>query len=229
MKLQAVDIGKAASAATLVFEALRKAIVNGDLKDGEPLRQLEIARLFNTSRIPVREALAMLEQQGLVTTVRYKGAVVASLSLSEADEIFDFRAMVESELVRRAVPNLTDEILQQARLHFEQFNASDNPLEWGDLNRRFHWSLYSASQLPYHLWVVDNAMNRIDRYLRAQLVMSGGKDRANEEHRAILEACGKGDADLAATLTADHIAGAKASLRLHLPQTEENHSTADAR
>lgn len=222
LKLQAVDIGKAASAATLVFEALRKAIVEGDLKDGEPLRQHEIARMFNTSRIPVREALAMLEQQGLVTTVRYKGAMVASLSISEADEIFEFRAMLESELVRRAVPNLTGQILQDARQHLEAFRSSGNPMEWGDLNRRFHRTLYSPSRFPYHLSVFDNAMDRIDRYLRAQLVMSGGKERADCEHLGILEACEKGDADLAAKLTGDHIRGAKASLRLHLPHSGGN-------
>lgn len=76
MKIQAFDISKAASAATIVFDALREAIIKGDLKEGEHLRQDEIARAFNVSRIPVREALLKLEQHGLVRTQRYKGAVV---------------------------------------------------------------------------------------------------------------------------------------------------------
>ncbi|UWQ92554.1 GntR family transcriptional regulator [Aliisedimentitalea scapharcae] len=221
-KFQAVDIGKTASAATIIFNALRKAIVEGDLSDGDPLRQDEIARMFNTSRIPVREALTMLEQQGLVKTVRYKGAVVAALSMQEASEIFDFRAFLEAEVIRQAVPVMSSGVLDQAQQFLEKFAAASEPMEYGDLNRGFHATLYRASGRPYHLSVIENSMDRIDRYLRAQLVLSGGMSRADREHQAILDACRKGDADKAAQLTADHILGAKASLEEHIhakPQT----------
>lgn len=216
MKLNSVDISRTASAATIVFEALRKAIIEGELKDGEPLRQDEIARMFNTSRIPVREAISRLEEQGLVKSQRYKGAVVAGLSLEEATEVFDFRALVECEVIRRAVPKMSKDLLAEARAYCEDFAASPNPMDWGDLNRKFHGALYSACALPYHISVVDNAMDRIDRYLRAQLVMSDGMERANIEHLSILEACELGDADRAAALTLDHIEGAKASLAAHM-------------
>lgn len=73
MKLKTMDISATASASSIVFDALRKAIIEGQLEEGEPLRQDEIARLFNTSRIPVREAISRLEEQGLVKTQRYKG------------------------------------------------------------------------------------------------------------------------------------------------------------
>lgn len=216
MKLKSVDIAQTASAATLVFEALRKAIIEGELQDGEPLRQDEIARLFNTSRIPVREAISRLEEQGLVKSQRYKGAVVAGLSIEEATEIFEFRALVEGEVIRRAVPRMSDDQLAEARAYCEEFAASPDPMQWGELNRKFHWALYSACTLPYHLSVVDNAMDRVDRYLRAQLVMSDGMEKANREHLAILKACEARDADLACALTRAHIEGAKASLRVHL-------------
>lgn len=216
MKLKSVDISRTASAATIVFEALRKAIIEGELQDGEPLRQDEIARMFNTSRIPVREAISRLEEQGLVKSQRYKGAVVAGLSLEEASEVFDFRALVECEVIRRAVPQMSPTLLAEARAYCEEFAASPNPMDWGDLNRKFHGALYSACALPYHISVVDNAMDRIDRYLRAQLVLSDGMERANIEHLAILEACEKGDADSAAALTLAHIEGAKASLAEHM-------------
>lgn len=216
MKLNSVDISRTASAATIVFEALRKAIIEGELKDGEPLRQDEIARMFNTSRIPVREAISRLEEQGLVKSQRYKGAVVAGLSLEEATEVFDFRALVECEVIRRAVPKMSKDLLAEARAYCEDFAASPNPMDWGDLNRKFHGALYSACALPYHISVVDNAMDRIDRYLRAQLVLSDGMERANIEHLSILEACEMGDADRAAALTLEHIEGAKASLAAHM-------------
>ncbi|MGR3623725.1 GntR family transcriptional regulator [Pseudophaeobacter sp.] len=212
MKLKSVDISKTASASSIVFEALRKAIIEGELTEGEPLRQDEIARLFNTSRIPVREAISRLEEQGLVKTQRYKGAVVSGLSVGEAEEIFDFRALIEPEVIRRAVPLMSPDILDAARASCAAFSESSNPMHWGDLNRDFHSALYSASGLQYHLDVIDNAMDRVDRYLRAQLVLSNGMERANDEHLMILEACAAGDASLAAERTRLHITSARQSL-----------------
>ncbi|MGR3758534.1 GntR family transcriptional regulator [Roseobacteraceae bacterium NS-SX3] len=220
MKFQAVDISKTATAATIIFRALRKAIIAGELKDGEPLRQDEIAKAFNTSRFPVREALTRLEQQGLVKTQRYKGAVVATLSMQEAGEIFDLRAKLEADVIRAAVPNLTPAILAEARGYLEQFAASKDPMAWGSLNRKFHAALYAASGMPYHLQVIENSIDRIDRYLRAQLVMSDGFARSNGEHLAILKACENGDAKKAAQLTFDHIHGAKLSLQEQLQSDE---------
>ncbi len=215
VKLQTVDIGKTASAASLIFEAVRKAIIEGDLNEGEALRQDELARMFNTSRIPVREALTMLEQQGLVKIERYKGAIVAGLSLDETNEIFDFRALVEPEVIRSAVPQMTQSQLRKARGYIDKFARADDPMAYGDLNRKFHATLYQASKMTYHMNAINNSIDRIDRYVRAQLVQLGGMERANQEHRKILEACEKGDANLAAQLTADHIIGAKTALNAH--------------
>jgi DNA-binding GntR family transcriptional regulator len=212
VKFQAVHISKTATAAQTIFDSLRRAIIEGDLKDGEPLRQDEIARAFHTSRFPVREALTLLEQQGLVKTQRYKGAVVATLSMQEASEIFDFRAKLEADVIRASVPNLTPETLSEASEFLERFACARNPMDYGVLNRRFHASLYSASGLPYHLSVIDSSIDRIDRYIRAQLVMSGIA-RSHDEHRQILAACTAGDADLAARLTFDHIQDAKDALQ----------------
>ncbi|MCU9849910.1 GntR family transcriptional regulator [Defluviimonas sp. WL0024] len=212
MQIDSVNIGQTASAAVIIYEALKKAIIEGQLKDGEPLRQDEIARMFNTSRIPVREALTMLEQQGLVATQRYKGAVVAGISPDEAAEIWDFRALVEGRVIEMAVPRMTPETLAAARAHLEAFSNAANPVEWGDHNRHFHTTLYRDSALAYHLGIVEKTLDRVDRYLRAQLSLSNGVARANAEHEAILAACEAGDAARAAELTRRHILGAKANL-----------------
>jgi DNA-binding GntR family transcriptional regulator len=218
MKIRSVDISQMASASSVIFEALRRAIIEGQLLEGESLRQDEIARRFNTSRIPVREALTRLEELGLVRTRRYKGAVVSGLSADEAVEIFDFRALIEPELIRRAVPRMTEAALAEARSGHQAFARSADPMDWGDLNRAFHTGLYLPSALGYHLEVLDNAMDRIDRYLRAQLLLSDGMARAIAEHNEILRACEAGDAALAAALTRQHIEGARASFLDHLQQ-----------
>lgn len=217
MKLTSMDISTTASASSIVFDALRKAIIQGQLEEGEPLRQDEIARLFNTSRIPVREAISRLEEQGLVRTQRYKGAVVTELSPKETREIFDLRALVEPEIIKNAVPLMTQELLSTAREKCAAFSASKDPMEWGDLNRDFHETLYSASDLTFFKEIARNAIDRVERQIRAQLVMSNGMERAGQEHFAIIDACEAGDAKRAAELTRLHIEGAKESLLKHLP------------
>lgn len=216
MQLRSVDISKTSSAATIIFDALKKAIIEGEIEEGAPLRQDEIAKMFNTSRIPVREAILRLEEHGLVKSQRYKGAVVSGLSSKEASEIFDFRAVLEPHVIRHAVPKMTPDILAEARKYCEEFHTEADPMKWGDLNRLFHATLYDASGLTYHLEAIDGALNRIDRYLRAQLVLSNGMVRANDEHMQIQKACEQGDADKAAELTERHILGARDSLILHL-------------
>lgn len=216
MQFKSVDISKTASAASIIFDALKKAIIEGDLEEGAPLRQDEIAKMFNTSRIPMREAISRLEEHGLVKSQRYKGAVVSGLSAGEAGEIFDYRAILEPHIIRVAVPKMTPKALSEARSFCDAFAVSDDPMEWGDLNRKFHATLYGASGLTFHLEAVESALDRVDRYLRAQLVLSDGMARANDEHLRIQDACERGDADAAAELTHQHILGAKNSLLKHL-------------
>ncbi len=216
MKLNPIDIGATASAATIIFDALRKAIIDGELKAGEPLRQSEIAGLFNVSRIPVREAISRLEEHGLVKTQRFKGAVVYGLSAEEVREIQDFRALIEPEIIRRAVPRLSETHLLKARTACEAFAEARDPMSWGDLNRAFHAAIYEASGLPYHQEVTSNAMDRVDRYIRMQLLLSQGNARAIAEHQGILDACEAGDATRAADLTRAHIIGVRDSLLAHL-------------
>ncbi|MFN3723181.1 MAG: GntR family transcriptional regulator [Paracoccaceae bacterium] len=216
MALKADEIPKTVSTGVLVFEALRQAIIQGDLKDGDPLRQDEIARHFNTSRIPVREAITMLEQQGLVKTQRFKGAEVVGLSMAEAGEIFDFRCIMDAHVIRMAVPNMTPALIDEARAICAAFSSTTDPVQWGDLNRAFHVTLYQPSNLPFHLATISNAMDRLERYVRAQLLLSDGHVRTNAEHLAILDACAKGDAGAAASLTIDHIRGAHDMMRIYL-------------
>lgn len=214
--IKTTDIAATASPATIIFESLRNAIIEGALKDGEPLRQDALARMFNTSRIPVREALTRLEECGLIRAQRYKGAVVASLSTDEAVEIFDFRCLLEPAVIEAAVPKMTPAILAAARQHALSFAQTQDPYVWGVENRAFHRTLYMASGKDYHVAVVTNTFDRVDRYLRAQLSAENAVQRADHEHQGILDACAAGDARLAAELTRLHIEGVRIQLLARL-------------
>lgn len=212
LNFKARDLGTMPSPADVIFEALREAIVEGALRDGEPLRQDQIAQMFNVSRIPVREALARLEEQGLITTQRHKGAVVSSLSLAEIAEMFEFRALVEGEVIRHAVQAIRPETLDEARRYAEEFARETDSSRWALLNRLFHFTLYKDCNRPYHLQIVSQGLDKIGRYLRAQLVLTHGIARARREHEGILRAAIERDADAAAALTRAHILGASRSL-----------------
>jgi DNA-binding GntR family transcriptional regulator len=221
VKVKTTDIALMASASDIIADALRDAITSGDLSEGQALRQEDIARMFNVSRIPVRQALVNLESQGLVVTQRYRGAVVASLSEQEILEIYEFRALVESEIVALAVKKLDNRRLALAQTYCDEFDAAGEPSKWGELNRLFHYTLYEPCDRPYYLQVINSALGRIERYQRAQLSLTDGRKRAAIEHLAILEACKRRDGEGAKQLVREHIAGAGRALVNFLQRQRE--------
>lgn len=212
LKTRAIDLGKTASASDIIYDALRDQIISGNLKAGESIRQEYIAKLFNVSRIPVREALKRLESQGLIKNVRYKGAIVSSLSKDEITEIFEIRLMLEPLVIKHAVKNMTQETLELAQDYCTEFSEETDSGKWGMQNRNFHETLYRDSKRPFHLKIIREISDRIDSYVRAQLVLTDGMSLARIEHSAILEACVARDAERAAELTRAHIQGAYTTL-----------------
>src|SRR5947209_5967811 len=99
------------TAQELVLASVRDAILAGVLDPGARLRQEELAELFGTSRIPVREALRALEYEGLVRSEPHRGFTVTSLDADDVEEVYDLRIVLESHAIRLAVPLLTDEDL----------------------------------------------------------------------------------------------------------------------
>lgn len=212
LNLKTVDLSQTASTSDVISDALRDAIIRGDIAEGQTLRQESIAKMFSVSRIPVREALKRLESQGLVSSVRHKGVVVASMSPVEISEIFEFRALIEARTIELAVPAMSDAALEQAADYCLKFSTETDPLKWGDLNRLFHLSLYESAARPYYLEIIRSSNDRVERYIRAQLELTEGMSQARIEHQAILDACLKGDATLAGQLTGNHIERAGAAL-----------------
>lgn len=210
------DLGAAPSASDVILKFLRTEIVSGRLAEGKPVKQDEMAKLFNVSKIPVREALKQLEAEGFVTFRRNKGAIVASLSEPEIIEIFEVRALLEAQAIRLAVPRMSEATFQRAASYCAAFSRETDVSKWAELNWTFHSSLYLDSERPYLLRLIRTVNDRVERYLRLQLTVSGGHDNADHEHQEILRACRESRADDAAALVYDHIMGACQSLRQHV-------------
>jgi DNA-binding GntR family transcriptional regulator len=203
----------------MTLVALRDRILQGVYAEGVPLRQDALAEELGVSRIPIREALRQLEAEGLVTLNPHRGAIVSSLSLSEVDEVFSLRADIECELLRRSIPNLTTAELKSAGKILRDFEvalASGNASVWGELNWGFHSTLYGAAQRPVTLGIASRLHQQCERYLRMQLSLAHGGNRANEEHRGVLQCSTDRDVAGATALLREHILGAGENLLQYL-------------
>jgi DNA-binding GntR family transcriptional regulator len=210
----------------MTVEALRERILRGDFPDGEPLRQDALADELGVSRIPVREALRQLEAEGLVSFSPHRGAVVSTLSLDEIDELFELRADIEGDLLRRAIPRMTDEQFDRAVEVLDAFEdalAKGEASRWGPLNWHFHAALYAPANRNFTMNVLQKLHQHSDRYFRMQVLLAGGGHSASQEHRAIAAAVRKGDVKTATQLMRSHILGAGQSL-LELLHAQRNGS-----
>lgn len=201
-----------------VANALRDLIISGEYVQGQPLRQDEIAQRLNVSRIPVREALQLLEAEGLVVNVPYKGAVVASLSAAEIEEYFDIRANLECDLLERALPNMKPQNIEAARKAEKRIRTS-SPSQWGEHNWRLHAELYGPANRPIALDLAKKIHDNLDRYVRMQLALSKeNRVRAHDEHTRLIDLCESRKKREALKLLRDHIVSAKDDLLNHIKE-----------
>lgn len=204
------------STSDFIAETLREAIVSGQLAADVVLKQDELAERFEVSKIPVREALKRLEAEGLVTFIRNKGAVVASMSLDEIWEYVEIRAMLEARAAELSAPNITNEHLATARAAIEAFGQEVQPNRWAELNWQLHSSLYADANRPVLLAEIRSLYDKVERYVRALLAVTTEMPKTQREHGAILEAFAARDAVAAAALTRAHVLDGGKSLLKYL-------------
>lgn len=201
--------------AAATVDGIRERILDRTYAEGEQLRQDVLAADMGVSRIPVREALRQLEAEGLVTFNPHRGAVVSSLSIAEIEELFALRAKLEGDMLRRAVPLLTEDDLERAEEILDEYEAAfgrGDVAAWGDLNWQLHSTLYAAARRPVTMGVVERLHLHTNRYARMQLALTHGESRAKDEHRAIVAAARKRAPGRASSLLSAHILGAGRSL-----------------
>lgn len=186
-----------------VCNALRKAILCGDLKPGERLVQAELAEALGVSRMPVREALRKLESEGLVTIEPHRGAIVKSFSIEDIREIYELRAELEKMAVEKSIRNMKEEdVAAMDRLVLEMEQATDVET-FIEKNIEFHRLLLSRCPWNRLLDFIETLWNGFPQ--QTPLLIKGQVHRSNEEHRKILLAVKERDAEKAAWLLSEHI------------------------
>lgn len=178
-------------------EALRERILAGEFPDGSQIRQGTIAEQYQISRIPVREAFRELAAEGLIQISPHKGAVVPSLSVEEITELFELRALLESDQLAKAIPRMSERDFARAQNILDEFDLAlsrnENVRRWGEMNWMFHRTLILPASRRHSLKLIENLHHQTDRYSRMQLMFTDWRSTAQHEHRTLLAYCRKRD------------------------------------
>lgn len=203
-----------------VLEELRVAIVSGELRPGEQVLQDALAERFGVSRVPLREALKILEGEGQVVYRPHRGYFVAELDLDDLREVYRIRDLLESEAVRVAVPQIgTDELtaLQGALEDVERASAAGDLVAMAAANRRFHFGLLAAAKMPRLLRLVRVLWDATDAYRSLYYADDSHRQVVHDEHRLVLDAVRLGDQERAVELLRQHRERAVVTLERVLP------------
>lgn len=212
---QRLRAGKTTSG--LIVETLRQAILRGRFKENMPIRQHELAAELGVSVIPIREALFVLESEGLITFYPNRGAVVASLSAQEADEIYEMRVALETIALQRAIPNLRPSDLGQAEAILSAIDEDDDIARWSELNWEFHLALYRPATMPRLIETVRMLHHNVARYFVIYQALDY-RTRSQPEHRALVETCRRKDIPAAIICLENHLRASAQALITVLEQ-----------
>ena len=191
-----------------VREHLRAAILAGELAPGSRLAQSEIAARLKVSITPVREALRDLRMEGLVDVDTFRGAVVHVPTVAELDEIFAIRRRLVPLAVEQGVAHITEDELASCRKLVAQMEATDDWVEWSRLNRELHMVLDDASRNRRLAEILGRLADIAALYIHLTLGDESGRRAAAErEHRELVDAFERRDADAALRLYLEHFEG----------------------
>ncbi|MCG8402432.1 MAG: GntR family transcriptional regulator [Firmicutes bacterium] len=196
----------------IVFESLREAIIQGRLKPGERLMEIQLAEEMGVSRTPVREAIRKLELEGFVVMLPRKGAYVASFSVKDIVDIFEVRAALEGLAAGLAAERATPEELEEMERAVLQIYEVSNGQNLGVLvekDTNFHELIYKSSRNQRLVQIVTHLKEQIQRFRTTSLAVPGRGKHTVEEHKSIIEAISERNIELAASLAREHIENAE--------------------
>lgn len=167
-----------------VADILAERITSGQLRPGERIKQDELAQELGISRIPVRDALRILETRGLVTLKANAGARVTALTLEDMKLSYRIRAMLEPMLLAGSIPNLTDAAIAEMAGIKARLEAYTDLDEYLMLAREFHWTAFAGADMPLLAQIVERLWDTTQSYRRAYAKLA----RQDSERAATLHA-----------------------------------------
>ena len=186
-----------------VANVLRQEILNGNIEPGERLVQEELATTLGVSRMPIREALRILEAEGLVELQPHRGAVVRSLGMEDVEEIYALRALLEEVATRKSVDKLTEEEIARLEQLTQIMKKSEGSEEFVNANIEFHSLLMKHCPWERLNTMIEKLWNGFPQQTPTMLPRQ--MEFSNQEHDEILKAVKNRDSKRASQLIAKHI------------------------
>lgn len=207
----------------LVFYTLRQAILKGELKPGERLMEIQLAKKLGVSRTPVREAIRKLELEGLVLMIPRKGAEVARISKKMLTDVLEVRCALEklaTELACERIDECEFEKLEIAEKEFEKLIETGDDIEIAEADEAYHDIIYKASNNEKLITLINNLREQMYRYRLEYIKDESHRSRLIVEHKQILKAIRSGDGKTARELISEHIRNQEITVRHNLKEDE---------
>lgn len=199
----------------IIYQKTRDDIVNGRLLPGERLTELRLSQDFKTSRSPIREALRMLESEGLITFENNKGISIAKLSIQQINEIFGLRVLLEGFAARitAEVMNKKDLALLKSYQKLQKKAAKNVDMtEWLRTNKLFHNFLFLNCGNMLLIQFIENLKRRVARYNFVTINVPWQFKIYLDQHEKILEGCKLNDGEMVEKYMKIHIETIKQAL-----------------
>ncbi|BDZ55004.1 GntR family transcriptional regulator [Agromyces marinus] len=195
------------SVGVMAYDIIREAILDGTLPPGHKLRQETLAESIGVSRLPVRSALIQLESDGLVEFHDRRGAVVKSLSVEQAREVYHLRILLETEALRSSMGEMSDARLERLRMLGRTADAEQEGADFVEARTAFYAELYDATRRPIQWELIDQLRLKVGRYMLGWRLV--GDDAHQHSHDELTDAVAAGDADAAVELLRHHLEGVR--------------------
>ncbi|NGP45665.1 GntR family transcriptional regulator [Bacillaceae bacterium SIJ1] len=189
---------------------LRKAIFSGELQPGVKLTQDQLAKQLGISRMPIREALRQLENEGLVKVEPYRGAFVKELSLEDIEENYVLRSEMESLAIRKSLPYKTREDVKRLEELVREMDQTKSSEEFVELNKESHNLLLLRCPWSRLSKFIQTLWNGYPQH--TPFFLQGQMEKSNQEHKEILLAIQAEDSEKAGRLIKEHISRTGKSL-----------------
>ena len=209
----------------VVFQTLRQAILREDLAPGERLMEIPLANKLGVSRTPLREAIRMLEQEGLVVMIPRRGAQVAGISEKSLRDVLEVRKSLEKLAVELACERMTEEDMKEMNRAEEAFSAAvheGDALRIAETDEQCHDVIYNSTGNTKLVQLLNNLREQMYRYRLEHLKDEKSRLSLLEEHQRMMTALRSRDVELAKKAAGEHIVNQENNVLRNLREQEDN-------
>ena len=219
-----VDMNEYLPLRDVVFKSLRQAILKGELKPGERLMEIGLAEKMGVSRTPVREAIRMLEAEGLVVMVPRRGAHVANITEKDLNDVLEVRIGLEYMAVEKACQHMNREVIRKldaARKNFEHVLTEDDLTALAEADVKFHEVIYEAADNARLIQLINDLREVIYRYRIEYLKDEQTRDLLVKEHQTIFDALYHNDEEAATEAVYAHLDNQRKAILKSIKNNQE--------